>query len=109
MVVLLLCLYDINLSECPNVRMSVCPNCICPFFLFSPLSSSYFLSFFKKEPSESLRKPRGNVVFSLAVPSPRIFRLLTKTKSLYDSTVTVDVTVVEVVEESTTLCYELCQ
>lgn len=45
MVVLLLCLYDINLSECPFVRMSVCPNCIGPFFLFSPLSSSYFLSF----------------------------------------------------------------
>ena len=62
----------------------------------------------KKSPN-SFWNPRIMVVFSLAVPSPRIFRLLTKTKSLYDSTVTVDVTVVEVVEECTTLCYELCQ
>lgn len=92
------------MSECPFVRIvSVLSSYS---VLCRPLISSPFL---KKEPSESLRKPRGNVVFSLAVPSPRIFRLLTKTKSLYDSTVTVDVTVVEVVEECTTLCYELCQ
>ena len=35
--------------------------------------------------------------------------LLTETQSLDDSTITLDVTIVEVIEQCTTLTYELCQ
>lgn len=39
MVVLLLCLYDINLSECPNVRLSEL------YLSFLPIQSSVVLLF----------------------------------------------------------------
>ena len=37
------------------------------------------------------------------------FRLLTKTESLDDSTIAIDVAIIQVIEQCTTLSYKLCQ
>lgn len=60
-----------------------------------------FFNPMKENPRYFWREERGYMVLNHI--------LSTETESLDDSTITIDVAIVEVVKESTTLAYELCK